>query len=106
VQGAGGNALDAMASLGYGQTWQTVTRVSGTTYYNTTGKPIVLVFRGSDVGGQPINMIGTINGFALVYLTVTTGAATQSAEMIIPPGSSYSVTWNASANFNGIVELR
>ena len=42
IQGCGGQALTAMSSLGYGQTWQTVTRSLGTTYYNTTGKPISL----------------------------------------------------------------
>jgi len=38
IQGTGGNALTAMSSLGYGQTWQNVTgsRAAGTTYYNTT----------------------------------------------------------------------
>jgi hypothetical protein len=42
IQGAGGNAATAMSSVGYGQTWQDVTgsRTAGTTYYNTTGKPI------------------------------------------------------------------
>ena len=44
VQGQGGNALAAMSSLGYGQTLQKhgtdITRAAGTTYTNTTGKPI------------------------------------------------------------------
>jgi hypothetical protein len=40
IQGCGGQALTAMSSLGYSQTWQSVTRTSGTTYYNTTGRPI------------------------------------------------------------------
>jgi len=45
IQGAGGQAVAAMSSLGFGQTWQNVTRTSGTTYYNTTGKPILLSAR-------------------------------------------------------------
>ena len=35
-------ANNALAGGHYGQTWKAVTRVAGTTYYNTTGKPIVL----------------------------------------------------------------
>ena len=35
-------AFVAANSLGYGQTWQIVTRTAGTNYTNSTGKPIVL----------------------------------------------------------------
>ena len=44
VQGFGGQAMSAMSSLGYSQTWQAVTRANNTTYYNTTGRPIVFRF--------------------------------------------------------------
>jgi hypothetical protein len=49
IQGVGGQALTALSSLGYGQTWQNVTasRSSGTTYYNTTGKPIMVAVCGN-----------------------------------------------------------
>ena len=42
IQGAGGNALTGMLSLGYGQTWQNVTasRAHSTDYTNSTGRPI------------------------------------------------------------------
>ena len=74
IQGYGGQALAAMSSLGYGQTWQNVTasRVSATTYYNTTGKPIfisatsaastqiVLVIAGATV--QSIGAASGVNG--------------------------------------------
>lgn len=46
IQGCGGQALAAMSSLGYGQTWVNngagITRVPNVTYYNTTGKPIAV----------------------------------------------------------------
>ena len=65
IQGKGGQALAAMSSLGYGQTWQTVSRTSGTTYYNTTGKPITvgIVFITSFGVGQ-FNINGVLVGFA------------------------------------------
>ena len=61
IQGVGGQALAAMSSLGYGQTWQTVTRNSGTTYYNTTGKPIILMGN-LNIAGTPASATVSING--------------------------------------------
>lgn len=92
VQGCGGQALTSMSSLGYGQYWQTVTRTSGTTYYNTTGKPIfVKYYIGS--GGS-----GT---FSATYGDVSTGTVTLGSNVasfqswestLVPPGFSYSFT--------------
>jgi hypothetical protein len=84
IQGQGGQALAAMSSIGYGQTWQSVTRTSGTTYYNTTGKPIHMVAVTSSI---TISVL-TVNGIAL---TSNTLGATQFGA-IIPSGSSYTVT--------------
>lgn len=77
IQGVGGQALAALSSMGYGQTWQTVTRVTGTTYYNTTGKPIQVTF----IPTTPTNW--SINGYSM---PVISGSVVQS---IIPPGASY-----------------
>lgn len=104
VQGAGGNALDAMMSLGYGQTWQTVTRVMGTTYYNTTGRAIQLSLRSDNIAGQVVGIY--VNGLLLqdngsaslnyVWLNAT-----------IPPGASYSAALLAgSATIGYARELR
>jgi hypothetical protein len=43
VQGAGGNALTAMSSLGYGQTYGSFTPTYGTVYYNTSGRTQYLI---------------------------------------------------------------
>lgn len=87
IQGTGGQALAAMSSLGYGQTWQSVTRTSGTTYYNTTGKPIILAIVPIVVGAYQI----AVNGFvAASGLPTATSNAAISA--VIPPGASYVVT--------------
>ena len=85
IQGQGGQALAAMSSLGYGQTWQAVTRTSGTTYYNTTGKPIeclvsaVLASSTLSVGAYTSASLGSTSQFELFSFTV-------------PAGMSYSLT--------------
>lgn len=42
---SGGTVLDTTSDLGWGQTWQDVraSRVVGTSYQNTTGKPIQVI---------------------------------------------------------------
>jgi hypothetical protein len=87
IQGYGGQALAAMSSLGYGQTWQTftnVTRALGTTYYNTTGKPI-FVYAVNGTSGPSI----TVNG---VVIIASGYSGTLGAIFIVPPSNSYVVT--------------
>lgn len=96
VQGIGGQALAALSSIGYSQTWQNLTgsRAGGTTYYNTTGRPIsvsvtgyssvnpdhaVLTINGTIVGRSNSQITGNGSGY---YLYVTG---------IVPPGGSYNV---------------
>ena len=90
IQGAGGNALTAMSSFGYGQTWQTVTRTSGTTYYNTTGKAIKLKLVGDSGSGNSLVM--TINSFSFQTNICTTAQTLELVNTEIPPGMSYSYT--------------
>jgi len=91
VQGYGGQALSAMSSLGYGQTWQdlTASRAIGTTYYNTTGKPIYLYITGA----------ANTTGYFVMQINGVTVATSQQAytngtyltlDIIVPPGVSYS----------------
>jgi hypothetical protein len=94
IQGAGGQALTAMPSLGYGQTWQNVigSRTSGTTYYNTTGRPIQLSVA---VDGTPqIQFTITVAGSQITAGNNYTGGAEQrqTHNPIVPPGASYVVT--------------
>jgi hypothetical protein len=93
IQGAGGNALTAMSSLGYGQTWQNVTgsRAFGTTYYNTTGKPIQIAVSGNQTGsgnvtvtcGSAVNIITAYNASAVTNPTFN---------FTVPVGASYVVS--------------
>lgn len=95
IQGYGGQAMAAMQSLGWGQTWKAVSRTSGVTYYNTTGKPIAVhIFM---TQGQ----VGTItvSGIQLWYAYAQTGYSA-SGMAIVPPGASYVV-----AGFAGVYEL-
>ena len=101
IQGYGGQALASMSSIGYGQTWQSFvvgsTRVSGTSYYNTTGKPItvtVLINNSSSltavVGALSMSGGGTAVGNS------------QAMSFIVPANFLYSMT----GSFANWYELR
>ena len=103
LQGYGGQALAAMSSLGYGQTWQTVTRALATTYYNTTGKAIVGVVVISFVTTAVATI--TINGIA-VSLTNSVGANSDCGFYIIPAGASYIMANGGTGTITSAAELR
>ena len=92
IQGAGGNALTAMSSLGYGQTWQDVTgsRAKGTTYYNTTGKPIVANINCTENAVNSYSGV-TVSGLLIANNNMANGSNVNEAtiSVIIPPGASY-----------------
>lgn len=89
IQGCGGQALTAMSSLGYGQTWQDVTasRAYGATYYNTTGKPIMVICSCSTSGVQTI--VFRVNAADIAQYTGNSVNTVLS--QIVPPGSYYSL---------------
>ena len=100
IQGYGGQAVAAMSSLGYGQTWQSVTRTSGTTYYNTTGKPIVLMF--TSTSGTTVWTL-TVNGYLLPPMAAASGVSV--LQGIIPTGANYVLAYGADSG-NSTAELR
>jgi hypothetical protein len=73
---------------GTGQTWQSftvgTTRVSGTTYTNTTGKPIQVLINGSGVSGSFF-----VSG---IKVGTWSGAAETAQSAIVPAGSTYVAT--------------
>lgn len=91
--------------IGSGQTWQDVTasRVSGTTYTNSTSTPIQLAITTYKVGNSPTNFyIGGVRvGFTNAIGTNEVGNWTVSS-FIVPVGSSYRV----DGGFDLWVELR
>lgn len=108
IQGYGGQALASMSSLGYGQTWSTQTRTSGTTYYNTTGKPIGVHGYLISNTGTSIQSTVSINGatdFVFAQINGTAGVVSGTAFLIIPPNASYVFTDTGIAS-KVITELR
>ncbi len=107
IQGAGGAALAAMASAGYGQSWQNMTglggRASGVTMYNTRSKPIAVSVTALVAGGGG-SFTGNVNG-EQIALCQNNGGSPQFMTVCLPivgPGRSYSAinssgtitTWN------------
>jgi len=90
-RGVGGQALASMSSLGFGQSYKTYTvgvqRISGTTYYNLSPKPIFLSISGSSIGGVTV----TING--VVAFANLGSSAISGVFLIVPPFASYTATF-------------
>ena len=106
IQGCGGQALAAMSSIGFGQTWQSFTvgpgnqRIFSTTYYNTTGKPImVTIWQYSYLNAA---LTYTVNGFTVPWSGAgSVTGITDSVSFIVPPNGSYSAN-----SATGWLELR
>jgi len=102
VQGQGGQAISALQSIGYGQTWQNVgaSRAYNTTYYNTTGKPIMVVVNGNLQGTSQSSNTLNVNGLTVAYMSQNTAGASTGISVpltaIVPPGGSYSLSGNGS----------
>lgn len=106
VQGAGGNALTSMSSIGYGQTWQNVTasRALNITYYNTRQKPISFAVQCSLLA----NGVFTLNSGGLSISAQNTTGSTSAFSLgpvIVPPGSSYQATNTLNATLTVFNEL-
>lgn len=106
VQGSGGTALGATSTIGYGQTWQNVTRTVGTTYYNTSGRPIET---------KTVFSCGTNTGLSLTIGGILMASANNSNVSgvqhtiggIVPPGAAYVYSNTLGApTINGQMELR
>jgi hypothetical protein len=112
VFGAGSanfSKISGGSGVGVGQTWQDVTssRAKDITYYNTTGKPIMInVYLGNIGASSSFGII--VDGQQVNYSVgdTTNGAAASSISAIIPPGSSYRVSGNKSMTGALWTELR
>lgn len=110
IQGYGGQALATMSSLGYGQTWQTVTgsRAGGTTYYNTTGKPIFVSVNCAQ-SNTPGSFNLTVNGVVAALFSMNLasyGSSLINVFSIVPPGGSYILNLVNNFTMNAWYELR
>jgi len=107
VQGTGGQALAAMSSLGYGQTWQNVlgSRALGVNYYNTTGKPIVVCYSATN-GAANISSIVINSSITVAGVQPQVGGQAM-ATAVIPVGASYLANQSTvGSSLNTWVELR
>jgi hypothetical protein len=91
----GANAQAVLTNLplgvGQGQTWQYVARNEGTTYTNSTGKPIVfqVTYVGSVAGQRPVFTVGGAGG---LYPSggVGNNGTYAGGSILIPTGATYS----------------
>lgn len=94
VQGTGGQAMAALGSLGFGQSWSNVTgsRVLGTTYTNTTGKPIMVVISCTASTAVSTTVSISINGVSTGVGTTgpaSIGLFASPPPVIVPHGYTY-----------------
>jgi len=105
-----GNITGTLTSgLGIGQTYQNVTanRAFATTYTNTTSRPITLNLRCNN--GTQCNYSALVDGVVVNIIKHLASDAVQQAVncLIIPSGSTYSVTFSAGTPLNALwIELR
>lgn len=97
VQGVGGEALSAMSSFAYSQTWQSVTRAASTTYYNTTGRPIAWRYAMTSSGSGQIVATVSVGGISYNDQWQVTAGYSVGTVVIVPPGASYSFTIGGAA---------
>jgi hypothetical protein len=85
--------------IGVGQTWQVVTgsRVSGTTYTNSTGKPILIMVRINQSASNSV----VVGGVTIITANSST-ATFVTYSFIVPNSTTYVVT----ATINEWSELR
>lgn len=86
-------STDSTNAIGYSQTWQNLTasRAMGTTYTNSTGKPIMVVVTVGPTGNNT-----TVNwqagGITIGSMGVTAGYNTACLSFIVPTATTYSVS--------------
>jgi hypothetical protein len=101
IQGCGGQALTAMSSLGYSQTYTASGKSAATTYYNTTGRPIfILLVADGSTSTMSLLINGTERGYSFVA-----ASANIPMSAIIPPGATYRVDMGGSGAIRTWSEL-
>jgi len=95
--------------LGVGQTWQTfsigTTRVYGTTYTNTTGRPILVSWSTSNCGNSAFNLV--IGGTTIQYASAGNLALGQNLSQVVPSGTTYAINLTSGSATSPIwAELR
>ena len=100
IQGAGGQAITAMGSIGYGQTWQDVTgsRAYGTNYTNTTGRPIQVIVHAINLTNTSWGLLDpSVAGVSLPRSASIQDQSRAYLSFIVPTGVTYSVANSGTA---------
>lgn len=99
-----GNTINS--PIGVGQTWQDVSasRTSGTTYTNSTGKPIMVMLGATAVSGTP-NLTVTVGGVQIINFGFPYGTSNP-ASFIVPNNTTYVCTFGTGTGIGKWVELR
>lgn len=103
----GSDNFDSGQVAGQNQTWQDVTasRVAGTTYTNSTGKPIMVhVTTQSSTSSNSTSII--LNGVSKSLGDASSAILHITASVVIPHGHTYSIVLTGSANIKSWLELR
>jgi hypothetical protein len=83
--------------IGVNQTWQSVSRAIGTTYTNSTGKPIMVALTVTCNAAQTVQGL-TINGVTVYAGAVqTTAGYAAGFALIVPNGATYVTATNGGA---------
>lgn len=93
--------------LGYGQAWQNVaaSRSNGFPYLNGTGKPIFITASATNAPGSSSAIWATVDGMVLAYDHAQDNRM-GAIWVVVPTGSTYSVTWNETFSLTTWAELR
>ena len=93
ITAAGNTVATTNQVIGVGQTWQAVSRAIGTTYTNSTGKPIMVAITFTCSQNNTVQGL-TING-VIVY-TIGSSVATYGSgfSLIVPDGATYVTATN------------
>ncbi|WP_430442454.1 phage tail protein [Providencia huaxiensis] len=96
--------LAAGSGLGYGQTWQNVTasRVIGTNYTNTTGKPIFVSVSTNGARDTYVGLDAYVNDVLVTRSVGYGGNSKPQATIIVPSGARYKFNYSSGVASSGI----
>ena len=102
------NALNA--GIGVNQTWQLPTRAGGTTYTNSTGKPIQVTISFSQnlsgSGSATVVVSGVTISSTSYNTTAGGGGLPYTYSFIVPNGATYSISVSGGTGLGTWAELR
>jgi len=100
------NSSSNTYALGVGQTWQNVSgsRTSGTTYYNTTGRPITVSAGSTTSASTGSSTSASVNGVVISSQNVSQVNCGVGVTFVVPSMGSYSVA--ATYPWSHFAELR